>query len=274
MASGPTTARLRPDRAVRTKNGAPSQIQSVARAIRLVELVSEHKDGVTATALAEGAGLPLPTAFHLLRTLVAEQVLVKDSHRRYALGPTVGILGEAYLRQESVPEALVMPLRQLADRTGETAYLTAWRGQGMRVLMSVEGAHAVRVAGIDAGPYLQGHARASGKLLLAFGRPEAREAYLRVNPLVPVTARTIVDPEALDAELARIRKRGYSEDREEFAKGVSCLSVPLMSGDVVLAAYTISSPTERFRAQRAELLSALRACTAEAAQALGERRTD
>ena len=274
MATAPTTSSPRAAGNGRGKDGGQSQIQSVARAIRLVELVARRKDGTTATELATAARLPLPTAFHLLRTLVAEQVLIKDSQRRYSLGPTIGMLGDAFLRQDTVPEALVTGVRALADRTGETAYLTAWRGDGMRVLMSVEGAHAVRVAGIDAGPYLQGHARASGKLLLAFGRPEARDAYLSVNPLTPVTPRTIVDRDALDAELVRIRRRGYSEDREEFSPGVSCLSVPVLNGAGVVAAFTVSAPTERFRAQRAELLRTLRACTEETVLALGDRATD
>jgi DNA-binding IclR family transcriptional regulator len=231
-------------------------IQSVSRASRLLLFVAENHEGATAKEAAVALGLALPTTYHLLNTLVAEGLLAKDSRRRYSVGPKVGALSDAYLRDASVPEWLLLPLHQLAETTGETAYLAAWRRHEIRVLATVEGAHAVRVAGLHAGYYANGHARATGKLLLALARDEVREAYLQANPMTALTPRTITSRAELEHELERIRERGYAYDEEEFSEGVGCVAAAAIENDVVIAAYTVSAPAERFRERRRVLTEA------------------
>ena len=101
-----------------------------------------------------------------------------------------------------------------------------WRHDRIVVLASVEGGNAVRVSGAHLGYVESAHARASGKLLLAFASEEVRAAYLALNPLVPVTPRTIVQPDEFELELERIRLRGYAVDEEEFREGVACVAAP------------------------------------------------
>ena len=162
-------------------------IRSVARASRMLVLLGEQPEGRTAKEVADELGLPLPTAYHLLGTLVAEGLVAKDSRRRYRLGSALGPIADAYVRQFSPPEYLVGPLHRLAEESGETAYVGSWRHDRIVVLASVEGANAVRVSGAHLGYVESAHARASGKLLLAFATEEVRAEYLRLNPLVPVT---------------------------------------------------------------------------------------
>jgi IclR family acetate operon transcriptional repressor len=250
---------------VGASNDEPSgtRIQSVARASRLLLLLARRRSGCTAAEAAESLGLTVPTTHHLLNTLAAEQLAVKDSHRRYALGPAVAALAEGFVQQR-VPEYLRRPLDELAERTEETAYLATWSAGEIRVLASVEGARAVRVAETERGPYRHAHARATGKLLLAFARPDVRAAYLADHPPEPLTRATIADPAALESEFARIRERGYSEDREEFAEGVSCVSAPLLADDVVVAAFTVSAPSQRYDRSRVQLRDAVLAAAAGA----------
>jgi IclR family acetate operon transcriptional repressor len=242
---------------VRMSAKPSTQIQSVARACRLLLYVSEQADGCTATEVATAHEMALPTTYHLLNTLTTEGMLAKDSRRRYTIGPKVGALSDAFLRQMSAPEYLMLPLQQLAETTGETAYLTAWRGEEIRVLASVEGAQVVRVSGLHSGYYDHGHARATGKLLLAYARPELREAYLRRNPLKALTPRTIVDPKAFERELKATRERGYALELEEFAEGVGCASAPVVENGVAIAAYTVSAPIHRFGERREALIDAV-----------------
>ena len=180
-------------------------IRSVARASRILVQLGEQPDGRTAKEVAVALGLPLPTTYHLLGTLVAEGFVAKDSRRRYRLGPALGTIADAYVRQFSPPEYLIGPLHRLADETGETVYVVTWRHDRIVVLASVEGGSAVRVSGANLGYVESAHARASGKLLLAFASEEVRAAYLALNPLVPVTPRTIVQPDEFELELERIR---------------------------------------------------------------------
>jgi IclR family acetate operon transcriptional repressor len=240
-----------------------TRIQSVARAARLLRLLARRSEGCSAAEAAGELGLTVPTTHHLLNTLATEGLAVKDSRRRFALGPAVAVLAQALVSQV-VPEYLQRPLDALAQRTGETAYLATWSAGDIRVLASVEGARAVRVAEAASGPYRHAHARATGKLLLAYAGAELRAAYLAAHPPERVTAATITDPGALDAELAAIRERGYSEDREEFAEGVSCVSAPLLVDGAVAAAFTVSAPSQRYDHHRAELREAVLAAAAGA----------
>jgi IclR family acetate operon transcriptional repressor len=240
-------------------DGAPSKtrIQSVARAAQMLLWIAGQPHGATAKEVALAQGLNLPTTYHLLNTLVDEGLLAKDVHRRYILGRSNAILAQAYLRGKTVSERLLSALRELARRTQETAYLADWGEYDIRVLASVEGSHMVRVAEVGGGPYQHGHARANGKVLLAYTQPEVRQAYLRVHPLVPVTENTICDPDRFEQELEAIRKRGYAFDNEEFALGVSCVAAPLLNHGQVVAALGLSVPSERFTKRRAELTAAL-----------------
>ena len=244
-------------------------IRSVARASRILVQLGEQPEGRTAKEVAVALELALPTTYHLLGTLVAEGFVAKDSRRRYRLGPALGTIADAYVRQFSPPEYLLGPLHQLADETGETVYVVTWRHDRIVVLASVEGDSAVRVSGANLGYVESAHARASGKLLLAFASEEVRAAYLLLNPLVPITPRTIVQADEFELELERIRLRGYAVDEEEFREGVSCVAAPVIENGHAVSAYSISSPAERFSRRRAELIDGVLKATRRAAEGGG-----
>jgi IclR family transcriptional regulator, acetate operon repressor len=233
----------------------PTRIRSVSRAAAALEAVARHGGGgMRAVEIAAILKMPLPTAYHLVNTLTDEGLLTKTEDRRYQLGPKVGLLAEAFATQITAPELLLSRLRELSQRTGETAYLSAWR-RGDAVLLSIiDGRKAVRVAGLHEGFSGLAHARASGKVLLAYGRPGTLEAYLRHRSIETRTKRTVTDAKALEEEIVRTRAAGYAIDEEEFAEGVSCVAAPVADGTMAMG---ISAPSERFRALRAELIRAV-----------------
>jgi IclR family acetate operon transcriptional repressor len=244
---------------------APTRIRSVGKAVSILVWLAGQPEARSAKQIATALGLPIATAYHLLDTLAQDGMLFKDERRLYHLGPSVGLMVDAFERQNSPPEYLLAPLRRLAEDVGETTYLSLADGLDVVVMASVEGSHAVRVRGLHVGFRGSLHARGSGKLILAYAGDERIEAYL-AGALAPRTPRTIVDPGALRRELAAIRTRGHAFDDEEFSEGVSGVSAPVLHGDVPVAAYTISTPTERFRARRAELIAAVVAVAAAASR--------
>lgn len=251
------------------KPGKPSTkttIQSVARASRMLLLVAEAEDRVTAKAVADALGLSLQTAYHLLSTLVDEGLLSKERGRQYRLGPKATIIADAVARDQSAPERYVRALRELAESTGETAYLSAWRGGEIQVLTTVEGAHAVRVAGIATGVVGSEYARASGKLLMAHARAELRDPLIS-GKLTKLTPHTITKRRELEKEFEEILREGYSVDREEYSVGVTCLSAPITEGGKTNYAYTVSVPTARYHENESELRKSVLAAAAKAAGA-------
>jgi DNA-binding IclR family transcriptional regulator len=234
-----------------------TRIQSVSRACQLLLWLAARQSGATAKEFAFANQLALPTTYHLLNTLADQGLVTKDAQRRYVLGQSTAILAQAYLRSTSVSESLLAGLRQLARQTRETTYLADWCECDIRVLASVEGSQLLRVAEVTSGPYEDAHARANGKVLLAYAWPEVREAYLNKHPLRRLTTTTVCDPRELDEELGRIRERGYAFDHEAFADGVSCIAAPLLDNGQIIAAFGLSVPTDRFRRNWRKLTEAV-----------------
>jgi DNA-binding IclR family transcriptional regulator len=203
---------------------------------------------------------------HVLTTLSQEGLLAKGADRRYRMGAKIGVLAAAFAREQAVPTLWQRALAGLAASTGETAYLAGWRSGEIRILAGLEGSRAVRVAAVQVGSYADAHARATGKLLLALASPGERAAYLARHPLRRLTAKTITNHERLETELERIRGVRYATDDEEFAEGLACLSVPIVDGTTILGAFTVSAPSQRFRAERRTLLEEARRAAAEAVE--------
>lgn len=254
----PAEPGARPD----PKSAAGTRIQSVARGCQLLLWLAERPHGATAKEAAFATRIALPTTYHLLNTLVDQGLLAKDVRRHYVLGPGAAILAQAYLRGSSVPETLLSALREVASRTGETAYLADWGEYEIRVLGSVEGSNMVRVAEVASGRYEDAHARANGKVLLAYAWPEVRSSYLERHPISRRTANTICDPADLTRELALVRERGYAYDEQEFCEGVCCVAVPVIRDRGIVAALGLSVPAERFEKTREQLTRTLLDVTA------------
>lgn len=247
------------------RSRAPT-IQSVSRAVRVLLAVVAAPDGMAAKEVSTAFGLTLPTTYHLLTTLVEEGVLAKDQQRRYTVGPKAAIIADAVAAHGATPERYLRLLRRLAADTGETTYLTAWRRGEIAVLATVEGAHAVRVGEVPTGHYRDPHARATGKLLLAFAREEVREEMLREHELRPVTPHTLTTREALEEAFEEVRRTGVSYDVEEFLPGVACVSAPVTEQGATVATLTVSAPLHRFQERRDEYTRAAIAAAREASE--------
>lgn len=232
-------------------------IRSAGRAVQILLHIATSDNGLTAKQVAAEMKIPLATAYHLLNTLLNEKVIEKDDAHRFRIGSRASVIADAVNRRNAVPPRLLIALNRVAAVTGETAYLSAWRGTQIVVLGMVEGSQAVRVSGLTADYTEDIHARASGKLLLAFSPEETREAMLARMTLRTITPTTITDLGALRRELDDVRRQGVAYDRQEFHLGVDCVAAPIRTGKHVVAALTVSSPTERFVRDETEIIQKL-----------------
>lgn len=236
-------------------------IQSVERAARILLLVAD-RPRVQATEIAEYLQLSAPTAHHLLSTLVQEGLLQKDSNRCYDLGDESERIANSVSRQLRPPAQLRVALAELARRTGESCYLTMWRGDRIRVVAVVEGEHAVRVSGLEVGYSDDIHARVGARVMLAYADPDLRDWALTGYEYRSLTPATVGTRGQLDTELEYIRSSGIAYDREELRVGVHSVSAPVWLGGRVRAALSLTAPAERFRLNEDAYVRALRECAA------------
>jgi IclR family acetate operon transcriptional repressor len=220
-------------------------VQSVDRALALLEALAAAGSPIGVGALAERTGLPQGTAHRLLQGLQVRGYVRHDASRKYSVGTAALLLGDA--AQRSLARSAQPYLTELVDASGETANLAVLEGDDVVYVAQVPSPHTLRMFA-EVGRHVPPHSTAVGKVLLA-GLPRERAlAILRRTGLPRRTPTTITSLEELGRELDRVSERGWAADEEEQEAGVRCVAVPV-GGDQsvpVVAAVSLSGPAERF----------------------------
>lgn len=238
------------------------RVQSVDRAMRILFAIARSKEGLKAAEVVAATGLPRQASYHLLHTLVGAGALTRSGSGKYVLGLRVGVLIEGFKRHLAPPEHLGPVLRRISDETGETAYGSGWWDGEIVTLVTTRGTNAVQATEVSHGTYSDAHARASGKLLLAYSSEEVRTQYLSSHRLNQRTAKTITLLPNLYEEFERIRAAGYATDMEEFSDGLCCLAIGIGGGTEPFA-LTVSAPAERFQQMFQSYLATMRRIAGE-----------
>lgn len=221
---------------------SPTLIMSVQRAFRLLEAVSAHENGAPAKQLARETGLPLATAYHLLRTLVHDGYLRKLDDGGFVLGDKLHTLHTSGRAQ--APLSRVRPtLAALRDELATATYLTFYEEGEISVAEIVDGPRAPRVD-LWVGFEDAGHATALGKSVLRELDDDSRRDYLSRHDLADLTPRTITSLPELFRKLDSSPLAPAVTDLEEYALGTVCVAVPVYRGDV-LGSLGVSLPVER-----------------------------
>ncbi|MFF8728758.1 IclR family transcriptional regulator [Streptomyces sp. NPDC015171] len=233
----------------RNGRGAASAVQSVDRAVSVLEILARHGEaGVT--EIAEELDVHKSTAFRLLgvlenRGLVAQ---AKDRGKYYLGAGVLRLAGAAAVRldisQEGVPIC-----REVADELGETVNIAVLDDDAAVNIMQARGTASV-TAQNWLGRRTPLHATSSGKVLLAHMPPTLREGLL-ARSLPRFTDRTITGAGMLRAELEAVVGQGYGVTIEELELGLAAVAAPVRSHDgKVIAAISVSGPVYRLNADR------------------------
>lgn len=241
---------------------AQSGVKSAARVLDIFELLVRHRDGMSLSEICAVLGLPKSSGHALLMTLVRRGYLREGRRERtYRLGPALFEIGSAYIASTDLVaegQAVVSEVARLCD---ETVHLAVLDGADVLYVVKEEGTRTVRMVSA-VGKRFPAHGTGVGKMLLsALDDVTLAERFPDGQPLAALTPRTITDPQALRAELAAIRDRGYAFDSEESTPGLSCVAAPVYgpTGEMV-AAMSIAVPSVRFTpARRDELLALVQA---------------
>jgi DNA-binding IclR family transcriptional regulator len=220
----------------------PTLITSVQRAFRLLEAVGAHENGVPAKQLARETGLPLATAYHLLRTMVHDGYVRKLGDGGFVLGDKVQSLHSSG-RGQALLGRVRPALAALRDEITAAAYLTFYEEGEIRVAEIVDSVRAPRVD-LWVGMEDAGHATALGKCVLRELDDESREDYLSRHPLADLTPRTITSPWELLRRLDSSPMAPAVTDLEEYSLGTVCVAVPVYSGET-LGSLGVSLPVNR-----------------------------
>ncbi|WP_031060711.1 helix-turn-helix domain-containing protein [Streptomyces sp. NRRL F-5527] len=216
-------------------------IGSVQRAMRLLETVAAHDQGAPAKQLARETGLALPTAYHLLRTLVHEGYLRRD-RGLFFLGEAAERLSSSGAQQKR-RSTVADTLARWRDAVGVPVYYAVYRDGEFGL---------VGVADTPANPAVEewadfretAHAHALGQCLLAQLDDAARRDHLDRHPVRPVTPYTVRDAASLLRRLERAQETDLVIERQEYALGTVCAAIPLQVG-AMAATVAVSLPVHQ-----------------------------
>ncbi|MFF5719575.1 IclR family transcriptional regulator [Streptomyces buecherae] len=248
-------------------------MSSVQRALRLLEAVGAHEDGAPAKQLAREAGLPLPTAYHLLRTLAHEGYLHRENGL-FRYGDAVRRLGagcagppappdqpgqsdrqpdhqpDRQTRQPGQPglvpgpaDRLARTVAALAGELGVAVYFAVYREGEVDVLATADAPGAPAVE--EWADFRQtAHAHAIGQCLLAQLDEAERADHFARHPVRALTPYSVRDEAGFHRRCAARRPLQIVCEREEYALGTVCAAFPLIAGETA-ATLAVSTPLAR-----------------------------
>lgn len=205
--------------------GAVTGDTPTMRLFALLEVIASRDQLFSLQTLTEETALPKPTLHRMLAQLEAAGLLQREGDgRHYSAGVRLRQLSENLLLNSGLHGARHAVLRRLVDEVGESCNLTALSGSEVVYLDRVETAAPLRFY-LHPGSRVPAHCSASGKLFLAQMPPAQRRRLLAHVTLERYTVNTLTALDALEVELARVRRDGYALDNEEFLPGLLCVAV-------------------------------------------------
>ncbi|WP_100814506.1 IclR family transcriptional regulator [Microbacterium lacus] len=203
------------------------------RVMLILEALDRAARPQTLTELCTATGISKATTYRLLTGLVDVGLLARTTDSRYALGIRLWEIAQNAGRQ--LRDAARPFLQDMFSLVGETTHLAVREGDEVLYIERIYGTRRVPRAS-RVGGRLPLHATAVGKAILAFEEDWVREAYLDRERLERPTPHTVVNREALRAELVEARQRGYAITREEVRVGSCSIAVPVSQGSHVVGA--------------------------------------
>lgn len=217
----------------------PDVVDSVEKALRMMQAFSAERAEMTLSEAAEATGLTRATARRLLLTFTRLGFAASDG-RKFRLTPKVLRLGYGYLSALPWWEHAQPHMRALADELRESCSIATLDGADIVYVARVPASRTMSIT-LNVGSRLPAYPTSMGRVLLAALPADDLASYVDSIKLEALTPNTITDPDALRAELARVRDQGFAVVDGEREEGVRSAAAPLRDrSGAVLAALNIS----------------------------------
>ena len=228
--------------------------QSAERALELLKSFEDGRIELGVTEMARSLGVHKSTASRLAMALERAGFLTRRG-KRYRLGVEIIRLGALALRSFDIVERMQPAMEKLSQQTGETVNLAVPDGAGILNVAEIASTYILACSGGWIGRRTKPHAVANGKVLLAYGAipvPRLLQKY---------TEHTITTIDALQEELAGVRRDGYAKAVAELEEALVAVAAPVFDpAGACVAALSVSGPAYRMPAEMLDELGRL--CTA------------
>jgi len=218
-------------------------IDVVSRAVQVLDALADS-DNVGLPQLSRELGISRASAFRLLRTLAAHDMVVQHPEtKRYKLGPRLIALGHRAAEANDVLEAATTELEDLVARF--QVVVTVNLPTHDAVIEARRLPRAVAREFIPLGAPIPFHACASGIVFLA--ADSQLRSRIEASPLVRFASNTPVDSDGLAERIAEVRRLGYAFARDTLEEGVTALAAPIVDArGAAIATLGVAAPSGAF----------------------------
>jgi DNA-binding IclR family transcriptional regulator len=231
-------------------------LESAGRVLRLLELFGPGERDLSLAQISERLALPKSSVHRLLATMMERDFIEQDAAtKRYRLGLRVFEIGSVAIHERGLHGAAHPIVEQLAIRTNETCHLAVLSGAEAVYVYKIDGASSI-IMSSRVGGRAPCYCTSIGKVLIAWSGDAIFKRVVQTG-FRSFTASTIRSARELGEELAKVRRKGYALDVEEFERGLRCIAAPVwdQSGRVV-AALGLAGPASRLTSDRLRGLAA------------------
>lgn len=268
-----TTAKPRRRTEASEDRSRSGSVQSVDRALSILEVLGEDEEGHRLTDLAVRTGLSPSTVHRLLATLEQRRFVQFDqTDGMWHVGRQSFAIGSAFVRRRNFVAPALPILRRLRDQTRETANLGVVDESEVVILTQVESREIVRAI-TKVGGRAPMVSSGLGKAILATYSDEDVAAIIRRHGMRRTTPKSVVRAGELRDLLTAVRRQGYAVDDEEFLTGLRCVAAVVYDAQgEALAAISVSGLAARMSDSRVPALGRLiHAAACELTETLGGR---
>lgn len=219
-------------------------VQSFERGLSVIRSFGADAPRQTLSDVARTTGLSRATARRLLITLENVGYVRRDGSL-FELTPRILDLGYAYLSSHTLSELAQPHLQSLSAKVDESTSVAVLDGTSVVYVARVQ-ANRVMTVSIGIGSRFPAYRTSPGRALLAWRPPQEVAAIWARSDHSRQTRATVTTLEALTAQLAEVRDRGYALVDQELEEGVRSVAAPIRDADgVPVAAVNVSTHTSR-----------------------------
>ena len=228
------------------ENQTTRTIQSVDRALVILEFVAGKNNGVTVSQVSEALGLNISTCHHLISTLVQRGFISNLGRSQgYSLGPKLSQLIEISDQQEDPEFLLASDLSALSERLGHGVQFAILSDTALMTKLSIPDPTEKVNEPNEVEKMSALHATATGKAILAWIPDTELARIISINGLKRYTEKTFTTLSGLIEELRLVRRFKYSIDDEEFCSGIICIGSTIREGaGAVIGSISVTIPAD------------------------------
>lgn len=228
-----------------------STVQSLERALTILNKLSDYPEGIQIARLSEQVGLSKSTVHRLLATLSSMNYVVKDVETdKYKLGLQVLFLSRNILNNNDIVHTSKPYLEKLSREINETVHLCIEDRGEIVYIDKIESNQTIRMFS-RVGNRAPMYCTAVGKILYSGMETGYFEELISKVNFIAKTEATITSPEALREEIDKIKKQKYALDNIENEEGIRCIAAPIYNhSGKIIASFSVSGPSNRVTMDR------------------------